>query len=190
MQLRPRLKFVPYVTLSAELARRLLLPIRSVKRTEIFRAHASWRVFLHGDQMTPAQIVAVQSTFALVVPNKEKMAELFYERLFSIDQSIRHLFKGDMAEQGKKLMLALALVVAGLADLSRVLPAVKNLARRHSNYGVEDHHYDSVGSALLWSLRQVLGDEFTPEVCEAWTGAYTTLASVMKDAAQENRAVV
>lgn len=139
--------------------------------------------------MTPAQINAVQRTFALVIPIKEKAAELFYDRLFSIDPSARPLFKGDLAEQGKKLMLALAMVVAGLTDLSRVVPVAKDLARRHVGYGVEDHHYDTVGSALLWTLGQGLGKEFTSEVQEAWTAAYTTLASVMKDAAHENRAV-
>jgi nitric oxide dioxygenase len=139
--------------------------------------------------MTPKQIADVQRTFALVVPIKEKAAELFYGRLFSIDPSVKPLFKGDMVEQGRKLMAALATVVSGLTDLPRILPVAQNMGRRHAGYGVEERHYDSVGAALLWTLEQGLGKEFTPDVRQAWTAAYTTLATVMKDAARGSRAV-
>ena len=139
--------------------------------------------------MTPAQIIAVQRTFALVVPIKEKAAELFYARLFSIDSSLRSLFKGSMAEQGQKLMAALAVVVAGLADFSRVVPIVQDLGQRHAGYGVEDKDYDTVGAALLWTLEQGLGSDFTPDVREAWATAYTTLATVMKDSARETHVI-
>ena len=138
--------------------------------------------------MTPSQIAAVQESFAQVVPIKDAAAALFYERLFEIDPSTRPLFKGDMTEQGKKLMAALAMVVAGLKDLSGILPAVQNMARRHAGYGVEERHYDSVGQAFLWTLEQGLGDAFTPEVRDGWTAAYTTLATAMMDAAKDARA--
>jgi hypothetical protein len=35
------------------------------------------------------------------------------------------------------------------------------------------------GAALLWTLEQGLGAEFTPEVKAAWTETYTALAGVM-----------
>jgi nitric oxide dioxygenase len=40
-----------------------------------------------------------------------------------------------------------------------------------------------VGSALLWTLGQGLGEQFTPAVKDAWVDAYTTLSSAMKQAA-------
>ena len=55
----------------------------------------------------------------------------------------------------------------------------------HVGYGVQDSHYDTVGAALLWTLGQGLGDAFTDEVEAAWTKVYTTLATVMKEAAAE-----
>jgi hemoglobin-like flavoprotein len=63
------------------------------------------------------------------------------------------------------------------------VPAVEDLGRRHSRYGVTPEHYKPVGEALLWTLEKGLGPAFTPPVKEAWTGAYTTLASVMTSAA-------
>jgi nitric oxide dioxygenase len=139
--------------------------------------------------MTPLQVAAVQRSFSLVVPIKEQAAQIFYDRLFSVDPSLKKLFKGDMKEQGKKLMSALALVVAGLANPQSILPRVEELGRKHVGYGVEDRHYDTVGGALLWTLEKGLGDKFTPDVKDAWTAAYTLLATVMKDAAKKARAV-
>ena len=133
--------------------------------------------------MTPQQIAAVKQSFALVVPIKEKAAELFYNRLFEIDPSTKPLFRSDMGEQGKKLMAALATVVGGLADVSRILPTVQKLAKGHVAYGVEPRHYDSVGKALLWTLEQGLGPKFTPEVRDAWASAYALLSDAMKNAA-------
>jgi hemoglobin-like flavoprotein len=63
--------------------------------------------------------------------------------------------------------------------------AVKELGLRHVGYGVKDEHYDTVGSALLWTLGQGLGDEFTTELEDAWTKVYQLLAGTMKEAAAE-----
>lgn len=43
--------------------------------------------------------------------------------------------------------------------------------------------YDTVGSALLWTLDSGLAEGFTPDVAATWAEAYTVLATVMKDAA-------
>lgn len=135
--------------------------------------------------MQTDQILLVQTTFKQVEPIAETAAELFYSRLFTIDPSLRPLFKGDLKKQGKKLMQALHVVVKGISRLDTILPTVQQLGREHVKYGVQDAHYDTVGAALLWTLEQGLGDTFTPEVEEAWTAAYGLLAGAMKSAAAE-----
>jgi hemoglobin-like flavoprotein len=133
--------------------------------------------------MTPKQISLVQSTWAKVVPIKDQAAGLFYRILFEMDPALKPLFKGDMAEQGRKLTAMIGTAVSGLTDLPSIVPAVQDLGRRHVKYGVQDAHYDTVGAALLWTLEQGLGEAFTPEAKEAWATAYGVLASTMKDAA-------
>ncbi len=135
--------------------------------------------------MNPKQINLVQETFAMVAPIADQAAELFYDRLFTLDPSLRWLFRGDMAAQGKKLMNTLALAVNGLRQPDKIIPAVQHLGRKHVGYGVRPEHYAIVGEALLWTLEQGLGDAFTLEVEEAWTAVYTLVATVMQEAAAE-----
>jgi hemoglobin-like flavoprotein len=129
--------------------------------------------------MTPEQVKLVQQSFAQVAPIADKAAEIFYGRLFEIAPSVKPLFHGDMAEQRRKLMAALAAVVAGLSNLSSVLPVASALAKRHVDYGARPEHYSAVGEALLWTLARGLGPQWTPEVAAAWTSAYATLSGFM-----------
>lgn len=133
--------------------------------------------------MEQSTIDAVQGSFAKVAPIAPKAAELFYGRLFELDPELKPLFKGNMEEQGAKLMKMIGVAVNGLNNLEAIVPAVQNLGVRHIEYGVKDKDYDTVGAALLWTLGQGLGDAFTPEVEAAWTEVYTLLATTMKDAA-------
>lgn len=135
--------------------------------------------------MTPAQINLVKASWAKVVPIKETAAELFYGRLFELDPSLKPMFKGNMVEQGKKLMMMINTVVNSLEKIDSMLPAVEDLGRRHVPYGVTDEHYDTVGSALLWTLGKGLGASFDNETRDAWASAYGILAGTMKAAAAE-----
>lgn len=132
--------------------------------------------------MTPDQIEAVQRSWRQVLPIADGAARLFYGRLFSLNPSLRRMFRGDMEEQGRKLMATLSFVVDHLDQLPELLPAVQALGRRHAAYGVRDEHYATVASALLWTLEQGLGSSFTSEVREAWATAYGVVAGTMKEA--------
>lgn len=133
--------------------------------------------------MTPQQVTLVQTSWQKVVPIKEKAAELFYMKLFETDPALKPLFKGDIVEQGRKLMAMINTVVMKLDQLGDIVPAVQDLGKRHVAYGVKDEDYATVGGALLWTLGAGLGDAFTDDVKEAWTRAYTILAGAMKEAA-------
>ncbi|GJM02647.1 MAG: hemoglobin [Rhodomicrobium sp.] len=135
--------------------------------------------------MTPEQVELVQSSFKKVEPIATEAGDLFYGRLFEIAPQVRPMFSDDIATQRDKLMKMLSTAVTNLHQVELIIPAVEDLGRRHVDYGVVDEHYDTVGSALLWTLEQGLKDDFTPEVKEAWTETYTTLAGVMKAAAAE-----
>ena len=133
--------------------------------------------------MTPTQIELVQSSWKKVTPIADTAAELFYNKLFHLDPALKPLFKGDMKAQGRKLMGMISTAVNGLTNLPAIVPAVQDLGRRHVKYGVRDKDYDTVATALVWTLGQGLGESFTPDVKDAWVSAYGVLAKTMKDAA-------
>jgi len=130
--------------------------------------------------MTNEQIKLVQDSFRKVAPIAETAAQLFYARLFELDPDLELLFKGNLTEQGRKLMQMLGLAVNSLDRMEELLPAVRSLGTRHLIYGVRDKDYDTVGQALLWTLRKGLGESFTPAVEAAWSNVYATLASAMQ----------
>ena len=138
--------------------------------------------------LTLAQTTLVQDSFATIAPIADDAAVLFYQRLFELDPSLEPMFRGNMAEQRKKLMQMLTAAVKGLDRLDQLVPVVESLGRRHAGYGVTDAHYDTVGSALLWTLEMGLGRAFTAEVKDAWATVYGLLAPTMKEAAREVRA--
>lgn len=135
--------------------------------------------------MNTQEIQTLQQSFSLVEPIAETAASLFYGRLFELDPALRPLFKSDLKAQGEKLMSSLKLVVTGLNNPERIIPAVRSLGQRHAGYGVQPEHYNTVGAALLWTLEKGLGTAYTPEVEAAWVSAFGLLSGLMQEAAAE-----
>jgi hemoglobin-like flavoprotein len=136
--------------------------------------------------MTSEQIALIRATWQQVVPIADAAARLFYERLFVLDPALRSLFAhADMDRQRNLLLQALGRVVASADRLNTLAPALEDLGRRHVAYGVEDQHYDVVGAALLQTLELGLGEAFTDPVREAWTVAYTGVATLMRAGARQ-----
>ncbi len=133
--------------------------------------------------MKTEKIALVRSSWQQVLPIKDTAAQLFYGQLFELDPSLRGMFRGDMVEQGRKLMAMINTVVNSLDNLGPILERIEDLGRGHVAYGVTEAHYDTVGSALIWTLGKGLGEQFTPAVKDAWVEAYGTLSSAMKQAA-------
>ncbi|WP_339948901.1 globin family protein [uncultured Albimonas sp.] len=135
--------------------------------------------------MTPEQVALAQTSFRKVVPIADAAADIFYGRLFELEPGLRRLFPEDMAKQKRKLMQMLAVAVQSLHQPETVIPVARELGARHVGYGVEATHYGTVGAALLHTLEAGLGEDWTPEVAEAWGEAYAMISEVMKAGAAE-----
>ena len=141
-----------------------------------------------GVVMSPETKELLKTTWAKVIPISDVAAGLFYERLFTLDPSLQRLFKNaDMKEQRRKLVQALHAVINSVDDLPSLIPTLEILGRNHVRYGVEDRHYETVGSALLWTLEQGLKEAWTPAAKSAWVVAYSTVSGVMRNAAAASR---
>lgn len=136
--------------------------------------------------MTPEQVRVVQATFAKIIPIAQTAADMFYQRLFETAPHLQPLFrKTNMRTQGNKLIEMIGTAVAGLNDLEALKPSIKQLGARHASYGVKPEDYQRVGAALLWTLEQGLGSEFTDEVKEAWAAVYKVISQTAISGVEE-----
>lgn len=137
--------------------------------------------------LTPAQIRLVRQTWGQIVPIADTAARIFYDRLFETSPQLAPLFDGaDLPAQRKKLVQAINRVVLSLDRIDQQLPVIRDLGRRHVDYGVEAAHYGDVGAALLWTLEAGLGEAWSDDAETAWTNAYGMLAGAMIDAAGQD----
>jgi len=130
--------------------------------------------------ITDTQVKLVQISFGHVLPIADVAGLLFYERIFELAPETRALFDDDIGPQAKRTMAAIKTAVDGLGDLDVVGPFLVRLGARHVRYGVRTEHFDVVGTALLWTLEQGLGERFTPAVRDAWTAAWDVIAGAMR----------
>lgn len=136
--------------------------------------------------MSPDQIQLVRQSFARVAPIADQAATLFYARLFALDPAISRLFSGsDMPAQGHRLMEMIGDAVRLLEQPAQLDAALRELGKRHVAYGVQDGHYATVGAALLATLADALGPDFTPATRAAWGALYAHVGDTMQAGAQE-----
>jgi hemoglobin-like flavoprotein len=133
--------------------------------------------------LTPQQKELVQRSFRTIIPRSSSFTQTFYSQLFALRPEVKPLFHGDIRLQGEKLMEILMLAVSSLDLPNTASPAMSALGRRHVGYGVKREYFDTLGVALIAALRIELGDQFTPEVEEAWGKVYQLLATMAVNAA-------
>ncbi len=133
--------------------------------------------------MTAEQIKHIKTTWRMIRNiDPSLIGDLFYSKLFADTPSLRQLFPKKMDDQYRKLVDMLNIVVARLERLDVLTTDIADMAQRHVGYGVRPAHYKLVGNALLWTLQQGLGKDWTPEVKDAWVECYTTLSNTMINA--------
>ena len=140
--------------------------------------------------MTPEQHALVRESWRRFEPRFRATGLRFYEQLFALDPTVAHLFAHvDIDHQERKLMTMLTEIVRVLDRPNELVPELADLGHRHVSYGVKDDDYGSIGAALLWLLEQVLGEEFTPDLREAWSEAYLLVSSIMRRGAARGGSV-
>lgn len=126
-----------------------------------------------------AEGARVSASFLRVSAHGHNLAVIFYERLFSLDPTLRELFVADLTTQHRMLTAALKLVVDNLQRPERMVPYLLELGRRHAGYGVRPSHLAAMGQALLDTLSRLDG-EWSEEAAHAWSQAYWHIAQVVQ----------
>lgn len=131
--------------------------------------------------MSPIQVGLVRDTFEGVREAPGPILMLFYGRLFDLDPSLRPLFKIDIASQSQKLADMLVTIVNSLDRLEQLRPTLREMGKRHVEYGVKPEHYQTLTTAMIWALGQALSPHFDRDAKEAWRLALTAVAQAMTE---------
>ena len=134
--------------------------------------------------MTAEQIALVKKSWKVFRDiDPVLIGDVFYSKLFIDVPHLRHLFKTSRDVQSKKLIDMLSAIVGRLDRLDELTEDIQQLAIRHVSYGAKPEHYRAIGRTLIWTLKQGMGGDWTPEIEDAWTSCYKTLSDTMIKAA-------
>ena len=135
------------------------------------------------------QVQLLRDSFELAKPIADQISQKFYELLFQDYPQAQGLFQQvDMEKQQKALIRSLVFIVDNLENSDRLVAFLQGMGQRHGKYGVEDEHFEWVGTTLLKTFAYFFKDKWTDDLQQAWADAYGVIANTMKDSihAQNN----
>ena len=133
--------------------------------------------------MTPEHTALVLATADAAFANG-RFADRFYDRLFSTAPETRALFGADLTALKLKFMNTLTSLVGSVQHPEMFGSILLHLGRQHRRLGVVPAHYGPTGEALLMTLRDILGERFTPAVEASWAALYAEIAERMQEGAR------
>ena len=137
-----------------------------------------------GEADSDLQVELLEQSFEEVKPHANEFVSSFYDNLFTASPEAKPLFQHtNMAAQKKMLLNSLVMVVENLRKPDALDSALRGLGARHVKYGALPEHYPLVGGALLSTFEQYLKEKWTPDVKQAWVGAYGAISEIMLDGA-------
>ena len=117
------------------------------------------------------------------------VADLFYDRLFELDPSLEELIAEDNDVLRARFTRAVATAVASLDGIGLASPLLHELGRRQGALGFRPGTYVTLGKALLWTFEQILAEDFSPPVKEAWAALYADVSSAMIEGAEPREVI-
>lgn len=114
-----------------------------------------------------------------------QLVHKFYTQWFALDGAVRDLFPPEMSGQRLAFAKALHWVYGELVARRAAEPVafLAQLGRDHRKYGVQPAHYETLGRALLGTLREHVGGAWTDAVDEAARQSLNLITGVMSGAA-------
>lgn len=134
--------------------------------------------------MNPHQKELIKATIPILRASGEDLTNYFYARMFKHHPELRNIFNmGNQANGKQKSALANAVLAyaENIEDPSVLIGVLKGIGTKHRSLNIQPEQYKIVGTQLIASIAEVVGEVATPEILEAWTAAYYQLAQIMID---------
>ena len=148
--------------------------------------------FVGEERMREETIKIVKATAPVIKEHGQAITQRMYEIAFAARPDARHLFTTTWmvnSEEGRKQAGRLAGAVYAYAQnidqLEKIAGPVEHIANRHVDTQILPETYPVIGQCLLAAIKEVLGEEATPEILSAWEEAYNALADVFIEREKE-----
>jgi nitric oxide dioxygenase len=129
--------------------------------------------------LSPAQAALVRGSYNMVKRLEQNYSSRFYHRLLERHPFTRALFPDDLARQISVFRLTIDALIEQLDESGVWYTRLAELGQRHVGYGVLPDHYSYVGSVLIDTLAEMLGDRFDAATRAAWETLYDGVTKAM-----------
>ena len=127
----------------------------------------------------------IRESFGRLLAAPDDAMKFLFARLFVEHPELRGLFPLSMAQTRSALAGLLGRLIAGLDDRQSAERLLGQVARDHRKYGVRERHYDPFFDAMVATVREVSGPNWSDAADAAWNSAAGYFRAVMKSAAQD-----
>ncbi|RLV86366.1 Flavohemoprotein [Meyerozyma sp. JA9] len=136
-------------------------------------------------QLSPDQIDIVKASVPILKESGQDLTKNFYQKMLSTYPEVKPFFnESDQVSLRQPRILAFALLkyAENIENLEPLTAFVQQIVTKHVGLQVKAEHYPIVGTCLLGTMKDMLGELATPEFLQAWATAYGNLAQLLIDA--------
>jgi NAD(P)H-flavin reductase/hemoglobin-like flavoprotein len=131
----------------------------------------------------------IQESAGRVTNAGASAARYFFDRLLVACPNVQSLFPMELTAQSELFFASFLRIASRLHDAAAAAELLAELGREHRKLGVTDAYYGPFGAALLETVRNFDGAEWTPGIEAAWRGALEYMSASMRAAAAADAAV-
>lgn len=129
--------------------------------------------------MNENAIKLVQASWSKVETAGPAAAALFHRNLLGSRPWLAAPYTGYVDERDAMIMRTFGRAIKGMHMLEAHSALLLQIGRVNAICGVQSYHYPYFEVALLQTLGQILGDEFTEPLKQAWTAVFGTMTRLM-----------
>ena len=131
--------------------------------------------------LTKTQIELIDYSWEVLSANPNLMMR-FYDHLFELAPEAIHFFPDDMAKQSEKLAYTIGFIVGNLDRLEEIKDAIEDVGRFHNKLQIDAYHYENLKKALLMTIEENMGEQYSINVGEAWETVIDFVSETMLNA--------
>lgn len=129
-------------------------------------------------------VQVLRDSFKIAKDIAPEVMNKFYEFLFLDFPLAKPLFSEvNMENQKKALANSLVFIIDNLENSEKLSEYLRQMGKRHYNYGVKPEHYDMVGGSLLKTFAFFFQDKWTKELNAEWAKAFGVIKDLMLEGA-------